>query len=75
MATHYDAVVIGSGQGGGPLAQAFAKAGKKTALIEATHVGGTCVNEGKLHPYVEPDAILMLVQDVRLRRQWSRLLG
>ena len=46
MSTHYDAIIIGSGQGGGPLAQAFAKAGQKTALIESTHVGGTCVNEG-----------------------------
>lgn len=46
MSTHYDAIIVGSGQGGGPLAQAFAKAGQKTALIESTHVGGTCVNEG-----------------------------
>ncbi|EXJ55142.1 hypothetical protein A1O7_08067 [Cladophialophora yegresii CBS 114405] len=43
---HYEAIVIGSGQGGGPLAQAFANAGRRTALIEAKHVGGTCVNEG-----------------------------
>lgn len=46
MTSHYEAVIIGSGQGGGPLAQAFAKAGRRTALIESTHVGGTCVNEG-----------------------------
>lgn len=45
-AEHYRAVVIGSGQGGGPLANAFASAGHKTALIEREHVGGTCVNEG-----------------------------
>jgi pyruvate/2-oxoglutarate dehydrogenase complex dihydrolipoamide dehydrogenase (E3) component len=43
---HYDAVVIGSGQGGNPLARAFADAGRKTALIEREHVGGTCINEG-----------------------------
>jgi pyruvate/2-oxoglutarate dehydrogenase complex dihydrolipoamide dehydrogenase (E3) component len=43
---HYEAVVIGSGQGGGPLAQAFANSGRRTALIEAKHVGGTCINEG-----------------------------
>jgi pyruvate/2-oxoglutarate dehydrogenase complex dihydrolipoamide dehydrogenase (E3) component len=42
----YDAVVIGSGQGGTPLARAFAEAGRKTALIEREHVGGTCINEG-----------------------------
>ncbi|KAJ9612992.1 hypothetical protein H2200_002933 [Cladophialophora chaetospira] len=46
MTSHYEAVIIGSGQGGGPLAQAFAKAGRRTALIESTHVGGTCINEG-----------------------------
>lgn len=43
---HFDAIVIGSGQGGGPLAGALAGAGRRTALIESTHVGGTCVNEG-----------------------------
>ena len=46
MANHYDALIIGSGQGGTPLAMAWAKAGKKTALVEGKHVGGTCVNEG-----------------------------
>ena len=43
---HYDAVVVGAGQGGGPLASALAEAGKKTAIVEREHVGGTCVNEG-----------------------------
>ncbi len=42
----FDAIVIGSGQGGNPLAEALAGAGRHTALIESTHVGGTCVNEG-----------------------------
>ncbi|VUC20530.1 unnamed protein product [Clonostachys rosea] len=46
MSLHYDAVIIGSGQGGTPLSMAFAKAKQKTALIESTHVGGCCVNEG-----------------------------
>jgi len=44
--TQYDAIIIGSGQGGGPLANAFAKAKKRTALIEKVHIGGCCVNEG-----------------------------
>jgi pyruvate/2-oxoglutarate dehydrogenase complex dihydrolipoamide dehydrogenase (E3) component len=43
---HYDAIVIGSGQGGKPLAGALAGAGRKTAIIEREHVGGTCVNVG-----------------------------
>jgi pyruvate/2-oxoglutarate dehydrogenase complex dihydrolipoamide dehydrogenase (E3) component len=45
-AEHYDAVVIGAGQGGMPLARALAGAGRKTAIIEREHVGGTCINEG-----------------------------
>jgi pyruvate/2-oxoglutarate dehydrogenase complex dihydrolipoamide dehydrogenase (E3) component len=45
-ATHYDAIVIGAGQAGGPLSTALARAGRKTALIERVHVGGTCINEG-----------------------------
>ncbi len=46
MAEHYDAIVVGSGQGGNPLARALADAGRKTALVEREHVGGTCINEG-----------------------------
>lgn len=46
MADAYDLIVIGSGQGGGPLAGAFAAAGKRTLLVEREHVGGTCINEG-----------------------------
>jgi pyruvate/2-oxoglutarate dehydrogenase complex dihydrolipoamide dehydrogenase (E3) component len=42
----YDAIVIGAGQAGGPLAGALARSGKRTALIEREHVGGTCINEG-----------------------------
>ena len=45
-AQHYDAVVIGAGQAGVPLSQALARAGRRTALIEREHVGGTCINEG-----------------------------
>jgi pyruvate/2-oxoglutarate dehydrogenase complex dihydrolipoamide dehydrogenase (E3) component len=45
-AQHYDAIVIGAGQGGIPLSRALADAGRKTALIEREHVGGTCINEG-----------------------------
>jgi pyruvate/2-oxoglutarate dehydrogenase complex dihydrolipoamide dehydrogenase (E3) component len=45
-AQRYDAVVIGSGQGGTPLARVLAASGRKTAMVEREHVGGTCVNEG-----------------------------
>ncbi|GAB4200511.1 MAG: mercuric reductase [Roseiflexaceae bacterium] len=43
---HYDAVIIGSGQAAKPLAVALAGAGRRTAVIERIHVGGTCINEG-----------------------------
>ncbi|MDR3698554.1 MAG: mercuric reductase [Candidatus Sulfopaludibacter sp.] len=42
----YQAIVIGSGQGGNPLCGALAGAGLRTALVERKHVGGTCINEG-----------------------------
>jgi dihydrolipoamide dehydrogenase len=42
----FDAIIIGSGQAGTPLARKLAKAGWKTAIIEKRLVGGTCVNDG-----------------------------
>jgi pyruvate/2-oxoglutarate dehydrogenase complex dihydrolipoamide dehydrogenase (E3) component len=42
----YDAIIIGAGQAGGPLATALAKAGHRTALVERSYVGGTCINRG-----------------------------
>ena len=43
---HYDTIVIGAGQAGGPLSSTLAGAGRKTALIEREHIGGTCINVG-----------------------------
>ena len=43
---HVDAIIIGAGQAGVPLARDLAKAGRHTLLIERAHVGGTCINEG-----------------------------
>ncbi|MBC7757488.1 MAG: mercuric reductase [Phormidesmis sp. FL-bin-119] len=43
---HYNAVIIGSGQGGTPLAKKLAKKGWKTVLIEKESIGGTCINVG-----------------------------
>src|SRR6201999_4508324 len=42
----FDAIIIGSGQGGNPLAEGLIAAGKKTAMIERQDVGGTCINRG-----------------------------
>ena len=42
----YDAIVIGSGQGGVPLATDLADQGWSVALIEKANVGGSCINYG-----------------------------
>lgn len=42
----FDAILIGSGQAANPLASAMAEAGRKVALVEREHVGGTCINTG-----------------------------
>ena len=44
--TRYDAIILGSGQAGNPLASALSAKGKRTAMIEQRAVGGTCVNYG-----------------------------
>lgn len=43
---HYDAIVIGAGQAGPPLAQALADAGWHVAVVERAFVGGSCINYG-----------------------------
>ena len=42
----FDAIVIGSGQAGNPLAFKLADHGWTVALIEKEHLGGTCINTG-----------------------------
>ena len=42
----YDAIVIGTSQGGRFLPVDLAKAGQKVALVERDQVGGVCVNRG-----------------------------
>jgi pyruvate/2-oxoglutarate dehydrogenase complex dihydrolipoamide dehydrogenase (E3) component len=42
----YDAIIVGSGQGGNPLAYRLADLGWSVALIEKKNLGGTCINVG-----------------------------
>ena len=42
----YDAIVVGSGQGGNPMVAKLADLGWKVALIEKGYLGGTCINTG-----------------------------
>ena len=44
--SRYDAIIIGAGQAGPPLAGRLTGAGMKVALIERKLFGGTCVNTG-----------------------------
>ncbi|RZK21838.1 MAG: mercuric reductase [Hymenobacter sp.] len=41
-----DALIIGSGQAGNPLAKALAAAGQTVIVVEEAQVGGSCVNYG-----------------------------
>ncbi len=43
---NYDAIVIGAGQGGGPMAHKLADLGQKVAFIEEGELGGSCINYG-----------------------------
>ena len=44
--TAFDAIIIGSGQAGNPLATALADAGRRVVLIEEKYLGGSCINYG-----------------------------
>src|SRR6478609_2324540 len=44
--TKFDAIIIGAGQAGPPLAGRLTAAGQSVAVIERKLVGGTCVNTG-----------------------------
>ncbi|MFY9559814.1 MAG: mercuric reductase [Terriglobales bacterium] len=43
---NYDAIIIGTGQAGSPLAFALADHGWTVALVEKGNLGGTCINTG-----------------------------
>ncbi|PPQ27328.1 FAD-containing oxidoreductase [Rhodopila globiformis] len=46
MSRRFDAIVIGTGQAGSPMAARLAEAGMTVAVMERHKVGGTCVNTG-----------------------------
>ncbi|GAB3580270.1 mercuric reductase [Hymenobacter daeguensis] len=45
-ADSFDAIIIGAGQAGTPLAYALAEAGRSVAMIEREALGGSCINYG-----------------------------
>src|ERR1700752_3690531 len=46
MAEKFDAIIVGAGQAGPPLAGRLTEGGQTVAVIESKLVGGTCVNTG-----------------------------
>ncbi|GBE66624.1 mercuric reductase [Mycobacterium sp. MFM001] len=46
MTSHFDAIVVGAGQAGPPLAGRLTEAGHRVAVVERKLIGGTCVNTG-----------------------------
>lgn len=42
----YEAIIVGAGQAGAPLAGRLAAEGRQVALVERKFLGGTCVNAG-----------------------------
>ncbi len=46
MTKQFDAIIIGTGQSGPPLAGRLTAAGMRVAIIERQRFGGTCVNTG-----------------------------
>ncbi|RAV16166.1 FAD-containing oxidoreductase [Mycolicibacterium sp. GF69] len=46
MTERFDAIIVGAGQAGPPLAGRLTRAGRTVAMVERKLVGGTCVNYG-----------------------------
>ncbi|WAC93676.1 FAD-containing oxidoreductase [Mycobacterium sp. Aquia_213] len=46
MTAHFDAIIVGAGQAGPPLAGRLTAAGQRVAIVERKLIGGTCVNNG-----------------------------
>jgi pyruvate/2-oxoglutarate dehydrogenase complex dihydrolipoamide dehydrogenase (E3) component len=42
----FDAIIIGAGQAGYPLAKRLSKEGRRVAVVELAYIGGTCINYG-----------------------------
>lgn len=70
----YDAIVIGSGQGGNPLSHTLADNGWRVALVERQHLGGTCINTG-CTPTKTMIASAQVAHYARAARRWGVVTG
>ncbi len=81
----YDLIAIGAGSGGLAVAEQAASYGKRVAIIEAGHIGGTCVNNGcvpkKVMWYAAQlahavdDANAFGIPSARGETDWNRLVN
>jgi len=46
VTAHFDAIIVGAGQAGPPLAGRLTAVGQRVAIVERKFIGGTCVNNG-----------------------------
>jgi dihydrolipoamide dehydrogenase len=65
-----NALIIGSGQGGVPLAKQWAREGKEVVLFERQHWGGCCVNYG-----CTPSKMLLASAHAAGRARQAEILG
>ena len=65
-----DAIIIGSGQGGVPLAADLAKEGRNVVLFERDVLGGSCVNYG-----CTPSKAFLAAAHAAGRARWAKNLG
>ncbi|WP_394237732.1 dihydrolipoyl dehydrogenase [Niallia oryzisoli] len=70
MSKKYDLVIVGGGPGGYVAALHAAKNGQKVALIEADHLGGTCLNRGCI-----PSKTLLrhteIIESIQEAKEWG----
>ncbi|SIS03950.1 dihydrolipoamide dehydrogenase [Peribacillus simplex] len=68
--TSYDVVIVGGGPGGYVAALKATKNGKRTALVEADYLGGTCLNRGCI-----PSKTLLkhaeIIEEIEKAKNWG----
>jgi len=74
MTATFDAVIVGTGQAGTPLARSLAGAGHTVAIVERHLVGGSCVNYG-CTPTKTMLASARVAQLARHAEQWGVRAG